>query len=526
MRRVACIALPEIRVEIAGPPSSPVLPSGAADGKGRGRGGPLAVVIARRGGAVKTEREVQGNTRLDVVSREARAAGIRAGQTVAAARAKHAELRVRVVAEEAVAGALARVAEVALAFGPAVAFDVTEDVVWVEVGGCAHLHGGESALGQTLEARVRALGHACRVAIADGPRIASAVARLASATPGQPHLVAPGRGAAAMRALPIAALALESDVTRWLVDLGLPRCGDLQKLPRRSLGARLGARTHDVMQLLDGEDRAPLDAWRPPEVPEERAELEWGAHSIEALAFVLKALCDRLAARLHGRAMAAARLELVLSLDRALCKEGASMASPQPDGNAGPAHVSTLVIVLPAPLARAADLLAVVRARLENHVLIAPVLVATLRAPELARAPGRALDMLDPEPRATLALPRLVAELAAELGAARVGVLALVDTWSPDERTRLVPYGASPPSPRYATTSALEPSRLVQPSRVALEELASVVPLARFEATEWWRRGPRRRDVVAAWVGSGSVNGSLAWVELGEDDAVIRGWVD
>ena len=562
MRRVACIALPEIRVEIALGPSTPALSPAGTGGKNGvrdgGGPGPLAVVIARKGGAVKTEREVLGHTRLDVVSREAENAGIRAGHTVAAARAKHAGLRVRVVAENAVAEALARVAEVALAFGPTAAFDVTEDVVWVEVGGCAHLHGGESALGQALEARVRALGHACRVAMADGPRVASAVARFAKSTPGQPQQVPPGQGAAAMDALPIAALALESDVTRWLLDLGLPRCGDLQKLPRRSLGTRLGARAHDVMQLLDGEDRAPLDAWRPPEVPEERVELEWGASSLEALAFVLKTLCDRLAARLHGRAMAAARLELVLSLDRALLPREDASPPRRPDRTPGPAHLSTLTVVLPAPLARAADLLAVVRARLENHALAAPVLVATLRAPELARAPGRTLDMLEPEPRATLALPRLVAELAAELGAARVGVLALVDTWSPDERTRLVPYGAGSPSPRHARTSALEPSRLVEPSWVSREELATVVLLARFEATEWWRRGPRRRDIVAAWIGSGRVNpgrpggvnhtartpegrpggvnhtartpegrpGALAWVELGEDDAVIRGWVD
>jgi protein ImuB len=329
-----------------------------------------------------------------------------------------------------------------------------------------------------------------------------------------------------MRALPIAALALDDDVTRWLVDLGLRRCGDLQKLPRRSLGTRLGARAHDVMQLLDGEDRAPLDAWRPPEVPEERVELEWGAQSVEALAFVLKTLCDRLAARLHGRAMAAARLELVLTLDRALC-EGAS-------------HVSTLTAVLSAPLSRAADLLAVLRVRLEQHTLAAPALVVTLRAPELARAPGRTLDMLEPEPRATRALPRLVAELAAELGAARVGVLALSDTWSPDERTRLVPYGAPPATTRHAMgrenhtaqtpegrlgTSALEPSRLAEPSHRTRDELTSVIPLARYEATEWWRRGPRRRDMAAAWVGS-SGEGALAWVELGEDVVLVRGWVD
>jgi protein ImuB len=227
MRRVACIALPEIRVEIA--VGTTTVPRASATGE------VLAVVIARRGGSVKTEREVLGNTRLDVVSRAARAAGIRAGQTVAAARARHAELRVRVVAEDAVEGALARVAELAMAFGPATAFDVTEDVVWVEVGGCAHLHGGEGELARKLEARVRALGHVCSVAVADGPRIASAVARYAERVVGQPRLVPPGKGGEAMRALPIAALALDDDVTRWLVDLGLRQCGELQKLPRGSL---------------------------------------------------------------------------------------------------------------------------------------------------------------------------------------------------------------------------------------------------------------------------------------------------
>ena len=266
------------------------------------------------------------------------------------------------------------------------------------------------------------------------------------------------------------------------------------------------------MQLLDGEDGAPLDAWRPPEVPEERIELEWGAGSIESLAFVLKMLCDRLAARLEGRAMAASRLELMLGLDRALC-EGAD-------------PMSTLGIVLPAPLSRAADLLAVVRARIERHTLAAPVLVVRLRAPELARAPGRTLDLLEPEPKAERALPRLVAELSAELGAARVGVLALVDGWTPDSRTRLVPYGSSPIAARHPlTTSAIEPTRLVEPLRVARDSLSEVHGLARYEAVEWWKRGPQRRDVAAAWIGSQG-GGALGWVELGEEGDVLRGWFD
>jgi protein ImuB len=468
------------------------------------------VVVARAGGAVKTERDVLGNTRLDVVSSEARAAGIRAGQTVAAARAKHAGLRVRVVAEDAVEGALARVAEVALEFGPVVGFDTAVDVVCVDVGGCAHLRGGEESLARSLVARVKALGHACRIAVADGPRIASAVARF-----GGTERVPPGEGAEAMRGLPIEALGLDEDAARWLRDLGLRRCGDLQKLPRRSLGTRLGPRALDVMQLLDGEDRAPLAGWRPPEVPEERVELEWGAGSVDALAFVVKTLCDRLAARLHGRAMATTRLELELGLDRALC-EGADRAE----------FVNVLGVVLPAPLARAPDLLAVLRARLERHALAAPVLVVKLRALELVRPASRPLDLLEPEPVADRVLPRLVAELSAELGAARVGVLGLVDGWSPDARTRLVPYGATPPSPRHPlTTSAVEPTRLSLPVRMPCEALPPPALVARYEAVEWWRRGPQRRDVAAAWIEDRGA-GALGWIEIGDDGGTLRGWFD
>jgi protein ImuB len=394
----------------------------------------------------------------------------------------------------------------------------------VEIGGCAHLHGGEAGLARELEARVALLGHACRVAVASGPRVASAVARYAPARHKSPCIVPAGKGRAAMGVLPIAALALEADTTLWLRDLGLSTCGDLQRLPRRALGVRLGARAHDVMQLLDGEDDVPLVAWRPPEVPEERVELEWGAASTEALAFVVKALCDRLAARLEGRAMSAARLELLLTLDRALCQ--------------GFSHVSKLAVELPSPLAGAGDLLAVLRARLEHVSLAAPVLAATLRAPELARAQPRNLDLLSSEPKAERSLPRLVAEIGAELGPANVGMLALVDTWSPEQRTCLVPFGQTGATEGKARegkgglcharlTSALEPSRIVNPVRVEREELACPRRLLRIQGTQWWRGDGAsvQRDLVAAWMdlrqGSGHV-----WVELRKKDALLRGWID
>lgn len=530
MRRVACVALPQMRIEIAkeeaaieGRPLSAEASSSS----------PLAVVVAKPGGSVKTVRDVLGNTRLDVVSKEARACGVRVGQTVAAARAKCAELHVRVLAESTVRTALARVAEVALAFGPSASFDVVHDVVWLEIGGCAHLHGGERELAQALAERVRAAGHACRIAISDGPRIASAIARLTQALSKAPIVVPAGQGAAAMHGLSVEALDLSYEMVVWLRDLGLRTCGDLQRLPKRSLGTRLGARTKDVMRLLNGEDAAPLDPWRPPEVPEERVELEWGASSVEALGFVVRPLCDRLAVRLEGRAMAASRIGLVLMLDRALLTEGSS-------------PVSSFELALPVPVASAAALFAVVRTRLEHLDLPAPVLAATLRALELSSAKSRPLDFFAPEPRAARALGPLVTELVAELGPVSVGTLALVDSWSPAERTRLAPFAAANgleaarTSPlELSRTPAVEPSRLVRPRRRALDSFEDHWLLARFEAVEWWRRGMQRRDFCGAWDGS-----SVAWIELrstddasagtapssepsaNAGDAWLRGWID
>ena len=422
--------------------------------------------------------------------------------------------------------ALERVGEVAHAFGTTVMLGMPDDetgVVWIEIGGCAHLHGGEASLAKTLAARVASLGHACRVAIADGPRVASMVARfgVSSRTEGA-AIVPAGQGAAALHALPVAALALDEERTQWLVDLGLATCGDLQRVPRAALASRLDERAADVLALLAGDDRAPLAPWRPPEVPEEKVELEWPASGTEALVFVAKALCDRLAARLAGRGMGASRLAIVLSLDRAFVPPGADVAFP-------------VDLALPGPIAEAADLFSVVRTRLDRVELPAPVLAVALRALDLARVAPRPLDLLEPEPKAERALPRVVAELAADLGASRLGTLALVDTWAPDERTRLVPLGdRAPPARRTRmTTSAIEPSRLVAPVRLSIDALArsTSLLLARFDAVQWWQRRSARRDFWAMWLvaprDQEPAASALAWIEISpEGDVWLRGWMD
>ncbi len=174
--RIAAICLPELRIEVVR----------AAAGEGTAEGLPLAIVVAN---PPLIESKLLGNTRLDMVSREARALGVQPGRPspprVLAPRgsrsASFGRMRVR--------GVLARLAEVSLAFGATVSFatasdtaDSYGDVVWVDVTGCAHLHGGEAVLGSRLAQVFAGLGHVCGVAIADGPRVAAILARAAAAS--------------------------------------------------------------------------------------------------------------------------------------------------------------------------------------------------------------------------------------------------------------------------------------------------------------------------------------------------------
>lgn len=539
-RRFAAVVMPRVHLEIAR------ARLGESDANA-----PLAVVVAWPGSAAQTETDLLGNTRIDEVSSEARALGVRRGQTIAAARAM-TDLRVRVVHVDEVRDVLASIAEAALAFGATTSFGdgASSDsparsprlgaVVWADVTGCAHLFGGEAALGARLGERVRAMGYACRVAIADGPRVAAAVAAHAPAHRVGPLVVPPGKNAVAMRALPLAALPLDDEACAWLSRVGMRTAGDLQRLPTRALGTRLGAITSDVMGLLRGDDSAPLVAYRPPEVIEERVELEYGIDATEALLFVTKGLCDRVAARLEGRAMAASRVELVLSLDRAMLPDEATSAGeralPNEATSAGDPATLVLSVALPAVVSRAQDLFAVLRARVDAHATAhssrpasAPIRAVALRAPELACVEGRALALFDAEPKADLALPRLAAELAAELGEARVGVLELRDSWIPEERTRMVPYrlarGAREDRAGTFVSTVIEPSRLLGAGVPPPAPLARPKLLVRHEAVEWWRRGVASSDFAIAEIANFDTR-ALGWIEIRGGAAKLRGWID
>jgi protein ImuB len=512
VRRIVAVVLPLLRIELA----RESLHAGQ---------GPLALVVARPGSVVQDDRSLLGNSRLDEVCPQAYAHGIRRGQTVAAARARCAEVTVRVVPLDAVTGELERVAEALLSYGATTSFDLEEDVVWVDVTGCAHLHRdaddptGDQPLVRHIHERIQAMGHACRIALADGPLFAAAVARGGGRA--MPVVVPPGKSLAALNELSIAVLPLEAETVRRLRHMGLHTVSHLRRLPRRSLAARLGPNAVQVMQLLAGDDPTPLRAHVPPEIPEESTTLDSGIEATEALLFVLKGLTGKLSHRLAGRAMAATELELILGLDRAL--------------TSGAPRV-TLSLPLAAPLVEAPDLLGVLRSRLESFAAQAPILTVTLRAPQMSARTATPLHLFVPEAKAERTLPRLVAELEAELGPGHVGTLALSNRWLPEERSFIVPIGEarvrishalpSPSSPRGALLSGeLEPTRLL--ATPAPVELAGASRLCgRRQFVEWWTHDDRSpRDYATAWVEPVS---AMAWVELHTRSgrAWVRGWMD
>ena len=434
--------------------------------------------------------------------------------------------------------ALARMAEALLAYGTTTSLDVPTQVVWIDVTGCAHLSIceedpiGECSLAERILHCVKLLGsgsgsHALSVAIADGPRVASAVARFAKENV---VIVPPGDGARALQDLPLAALPLAEETIRWLSRLGMKTVGDVQKLPSKSLTARLGALASEAMAFLRGEDATPLVAYIPPQIPEETIILEYGIDATESLLFVAKTLCDRMTARLSGRGLGITELELVLNLDAAIIQRCLLGPRPQNFSQSPQRHIQ---LALSAPLKTSQEMLSVIKPRVDVYAIEAPILSVVLRATKVVPCVGTPLQLFAPESKAEKLLPRLIAELESDIGNDRVGVLSLPNRWLSEERSILVPVG-TPVSvltrePKPESSSGVVHSWFQEPSRTIhtpiLTDVSSLRSVFRMESIEWWKQRTILSDFGTAWIDAVSAE---AWIEYDrvKHKVWIRGWLD
>lgn len=539
-RRIAAVVLPELLCELAAMSRAPLARATREPAESRGnakpRGGsagghtsvPFAVVLTDTAEAAKTE--ISATTRLDAVGAAARRFGVRQGQTIAEACALIANLEVVGITRADARAALERIAELALAFGATVSVG-EPDTVWVDVTGASHLWGGEQALAAELSGRVRALGHAARVAIAAGPVLARAFARWAPLHSGRDdelgvRVVPASRTQEELATLPVLALPLGEEIEGWLVRLGILTVGDLAQLPRSAVAGRLGERASQVLDLCAGRDAEPLVAFRPPRTLIEKMSWDEPVAGVSPLAFVLRGLSARVSARLAGRGQAAQSLLLIIEHD-AIDARFRNVS-----------QTTELKFKLGTPLWREEELTRVVSSRLERLKLAAPSVGLRLEVPKLTAAVPRQLELSQVVAGTTGTtgegeIPVVLAELAADVGEANVGVLSLVDSHRPELKSALV---AANPEPLPERGRSRKPVRLRKtapiwsklpnpPTRLLAEpvELHSALRVGatvaigrqlytierlsfeqRLEAVEWWLKEPVKRDYLRLWLSNPS----------------------
>src|SRR3954471_2575259 len=147
---------------------------------------------------------IKGAQRITAVTDGAARLGLKIGMGLADARAMYPKLPVVEADFEADRGLLEAVADWCDRYTPLVGLD-PPDGLFFDITGCAHLFGGEAALARDLLTRLRRQGFAARVAVADTPGAAWAVARY-----GEQGIVPHGETEAAMLPLPIAALRVDA----------------------------------------------------------------------------------------------------------------------------------------------------------------------------------------------------------------------------------------------------------------------------------------------------------------------------
>lgn len=187
--------------------------------------------------------KVKNAMRLVAVDGRGQKTGLQVEQTLSDARALCPDLEVFDHDERADAALLEAVAAWCDRYTPLVALERLPQTVagschglFLDISGCAHLFGGEEAMLDDVTARLRIGGLLAKVAVADTPGAAWAVARY-----GDRPVVPAGGNEKALLDLPLACLRLETQTLDILRKLGLRTVGCIAGLPRAPLAARFGS---------------------------------------------------------------------------------------------------------------------------------------------------------------------------------------------------------------------------------------------------------------------------------------------
>src|SRR5216110_3239599 len=398
----------------------------------------------------------------------ARARGVRAGHTVAQARAIAADLIVRPRDEAAERSAVRALVDVAASLASRIEA-AADGAVFLDAAGAAHLVPSEAGLATALGARAARVGLAARAAVGGSMTVARLAALHAT------EVVPPGTELGFLAPLPLACLAPPPAIAATLERWGIRRLGDLARLPVAEVATRLGPAGAALVRAARGEDERPL-------APEALG------GPLEPLLFVLRGLVERAVARVGLEGIGVARLGLALGLaDRSRDERAVPLAAPTRD-------VKTLLTCLRVALEARPPRAAVER-------------VALAAVPERVRAAQ--LGLFSPAGPSPERLATTLARLAALCGPERVGAPAVLDSHRPGAAA-VAPFtlGAAPEPPPLTgcrlVVRALRPPRPVEvfadrgrPDFVRGEGLGGRVVGAAGPwrvVGEWWSDGAFARD--------------------------------
>ena len=206
----------------------------------------------------------RGRQIVDAANPLAARAGLTPGMPLADARAVVPDVVVRPADPSADALALERLARWADRFTPRVMPDGV-DTLFLDIAGCTRLFGGEGALTASLRAALEDFGLTVRLALADTPGAAWALAHYGAE---DLAVVPAGAGPAdlkdALAELPVAALRLSADVADGLASFGLDRICRLFPLEPVELIRRFGVAPVRRLEQALGEVEEPIIPLCPP----------------------------------------------------------------------------------------------------------------------------------------------------------------------------------------------------------------------------------------------------------------------
>lgn len=443
--------------------------------------------------------------RQDVVAAcpAALASGVVVGMAATHARALVEGLDVRPAEPDADARLLDRLALHALRNWTPGAAVSSPDGLWLDLTGCAHLFGGEERLCGRIAAFCARAGFTARIAVADTPGAAHALARFGRDTL---TIVAAGDTLRALMPLPVAALRLAPDALGAARRFGLDRIGDLIPLPRGPLARRLGLPAVERLDQALGRVPEPIVPVIDPQAPTAERRLLEPIGNAEQIRQVISDLLDELVETLRTRGLGVRALRLVCHrVDGA--EQEVSIGTSRPNRDA--THLLRLLAMRIERIDPGLGLERFALTAVHDEPLGATTLGAVLAGE--AAAPD---------------VPRLVDGIAGRIGAEALFRIGAVESHVPERAvTRIDALGAPAGWPAWT-----RPSRLLARPEPLFRVMALLPdqPPKRFE----WRGTVH--VVVAAdgperihgewWCREGEVWGVRDYFRL-EDQAGQRFWV-